>query len=939
MPRSVSRVAAAAMLLGLSIACGVVRVASGQDQAEPGTLKGHLGAIAMGVLTPDGGRAITASTDQTARVWDLASGATIREYAGHTGPLYSLALSGDGRTLVTGAQDNSLRVWDVPQTVPLLAIAAHGVAVTGVAGTADGKVLVSVGADNKLRVWDTTQLDVAIVSASTIDPNAVSKVLSGHDAAITSVAVRPDGNLIATGDVSGRILFWSPFLEQPQGKVEGPGVVSLAFNGNNQQLFVCGVDGIVRQWDTPTPVRRQLDPLPQPVMRLAVSKGQPLALVATGDQVTRLINVDTAQVAREFPAAGAAVTAVAISGSNASIAVGDAQGVVRVLNAANGEVQVNFTVPGGAVHGLAFHNDNQRLLTTGADGFVRVWKPMPAAEGSPAGTPMTASSEGTQWGVLPGGGWVMATSGDASLLFAGGADGKVRQVATSDGSVQKMLEGHTGAITELAVSPNNQRLASVSRDGSLRVWNLNDGTVAFKSDHPGPVNSVAWSADGQALATAAEDGMVRLYSAEGGRLLEQFSGNPAGWSAVAWLGPAGQLVSVSADKSLRLMKRSAQRAIAPHTASVFAMAILGGQVLTAWKDGKVTLNDPNSGQSSREFVGCAAEIRSLAVRADGQRVAAGAADGKVYLWNAGNGELMQTLELGSPVVALAWGPDNQKLVAATEDRKLHWFGQPLPPTQPRPGNELVSHQQTVVDAPVAGMVFSPDNRSVRVAHGSGQLAVWAYAAPGSLRQMNQGGAVYGIAVSRDGKTIVSCGADQNVRVWDGTTGNQRFQMGGHQGAVHAVAISPDESFAVSSGADKTVRLWDIVGGRQLKQLATLEGTMYSVAIHPGGQQVATAGADRKVYLMDMISGAVQRTLEGHTDYIHCVAFNPTGTRLISFGYAGQVRVWDTASGNLVWENRVGRIGNYADYDAKGTSVLFSSGDGAARLVTLPESAR
>jgi WD40 repeat protein len=228
------------MLLGLSIACGVVRVASGQDQAEPGTLKGHLGAIAMGVLTPDGGRAITASTDQTARVWDLASGATIREYAGHTGPLYSLALSGDGRTLVTGAQDNSLRVWDVPQTVPLLAIAAHGVAVTGVAGTADGKVLVSVGADNKLRVWDTTQLDVAIVSASTIDPNAISKVLSGHDAAITSVAVRPDGNLIATGDVSGRILFWSPFLEQPQGKVEGPGVVSLAFNGNNQQTGSSG---------------------------------------------------------------------------------------------------------------------------------------------------------------------------------------------------------------------------------------------------------------------------------------------------------------------------------------------------------------------------------------------------------------------------------------------------------------------------------------------------------------------------------------------------------------------------------------------------------------------------------------------------------------------------------------------------------------------------
>jgi WD40 repeat protein len=157
--------------------------------------------------------------------------------------------------------------------------------------------------------------------------------------------------------------------------------------------------------------------------------------------------------------------------------------------------------------------------------------------------------------------------------------------------------------------------------------------------------------------------------------------------------------------------------------------------------------------------------------------------------------------------------------------------------------------------------------------------------------------------------------------------------------VHAVTLSPDESFAITSGADKTVRLWDIVGGRQLKQLATLDGTMYSVAIHPNGQLIATAGADRKVYLMDMITGTLQRTLEGHTDYIHCVAFNPAGTRILSYGYAGQVRVWDTASGNLIWENRVGRIGNYASYDAKGINVLLSSGDGVARLVTLPDNAR
>jgi len=164
-------------------------------------------------------------------------------------------------------------------------------------------------------------------------------------------------------------------------------------------------------------------------------------------------------------------------------------------------------------------------------------------------------------------------------------------------------------------------------------------------------------------------------------------------------------------------------------------------------------------------------------------------------------------------------------------------------------------------------------------------------------------------------------------------------MNGHQGPVHAIAITPDESFAVSSGADRTVRLWDIVGGRQLKQLATLEETIYSVAVHPNGQTVAVAGADRNVYLLNLITGATQRTLQGHTDYIHSVGFNPTGTRLFSYGYAGQLRVWDPNLDTAIWESRVGRIGNYAHYDAPGARVLLSSGDGIARVQELPAAAR
>lgn len=913
--------------------------AAAQDPADANALHGHLGAVVMGMITPDSSRAVTAGTDQTARVWDLTARTLIREYTGHTGPLYCLALSGNGRTLVTGSQDNTLRVWDVPQPVPLFALAAHGGAISGLAMTPDGKLFVTTGADNKLRVWDVAALEKAVSIGAPIDPNTIAKVLSGHEAPITAVTLRPDGSLIATGDVNGKIFFWSPLLEQPRGSVEGPGVVSLAFNGNTSQLFSCSVDGVIRQWEIPPTATRTLDPLPQPITKLAVSKNQSLALVTTADQVSRLLQLDNGQTQREFPSSAGPVVATAISPSNTVIAIGSNEGTVRVLNASNGEPLYTFKVPNGAVTGLHFHSDNQRLFTTGADGFLRLWKPVALADANAAANMPTGSSEGFQWPVTPAGSTPLAGNSDASILFAGGADGKVRQVNSADGTVQRTLEGHVANVTDLAVAPNNQRLASVARDATLRLWNLTDGASLFEAKHPAPISAVSWSPDSLTVATAAEDGAVRLYAADSGKLLEKFSGNAAGWSSVAWLNTAGLFVTASSDRALRISKRSAARLFSTQSSEIVSMSLFGAQVLTGSKDGKLIQSDVNSGQSTREFLGCGSLVRAVAVSADNQRVAAAGSDGKLCIWNAANGELLQTLEVASPVLGLTWSADNQKLAVSTEDRQLRVYGPPIEPTPNPPASDLKLHQQTTAESAITGLLFAPDHRSLRTTSASGQLAVWAYASPTFLKQFNQGGAVYGVAISRDGSTIVSCGTDQNVRVWDNVTGNQRFQMIGHQGAVHSVALSPDESFAISSGADKTIRLWDVVGGRQLKQLATLDGTIYSVAIHPNGQTIAAAGADRKVYLMDMITGSVQRTLEGHTDYIHSVAFNPTGTRLLSYGYAGQVRIWDTGSGNLIWESRVGRIGNYASYNSTGSSVLLSSGDGLARLLTIPDNAR
>jgi WD40 repeat protein len=117
------------------------------------TFAGHHGMINGAALSRDGTRIVTATADNSARIWDLRSGDLRMAFHGHEGWVNSAAFSFDGTMIVTASQDKTARLWDVRSGKIIASLVGHERRLLGAAFSPDGLRVVTASADGTARIW------------------------------------------------------------------------------------------------------------------------------------------------------------------------------------------------------------------------------------------------------------------------------------------------------------------------------------------------------------------------------------------------------------------------------------------------------------------------------------------------------------------------------------------------------------------------------------------------------------------------------------------------------------------------------------------------------------------------------------------------------------------------------------------------------------------
>ena len=166
--------------------------------------------------------------------------------------------------------------------------------------------------------------------------------------------------------------------------------------------------------------------------------------------------------------------------------------------------------------------------------------------------------------------------------------------------------------------------------------------------------------------------------------------------------------------------------------------------------------------------------------------------------------------------------------------------------------------------------------------------------PALAQLTGHGGPVRAIAVSADGKTVLSGSFDTAAIRWSLATESAEQVLRFHSDAVNAVAFLGDGRMATAA-ADGQTAIWT-PGRQQPDQVFEGHtGPIVGLAVSPDASKLASASWDHTVRISSLPDGGT-RVLQGHSQNVNGVAFAPDGKSLVSVGYDQTVRIWHLPGG-------------------------------------------
>ena len=297
----------------------------------------------------------------------------------------------------------------------------------------------------------------------------------------------------------------------------------------------------------------------------------------------------------------------------------------------------------------------------------------------------------------------------------------------------------------------------------------------------------------------------------------------------------------------------------------------------------VRIWDATSGELMTNLEGHTTPASDVSWSPDGNLLASAASGDNVRIWNASTG--LEILAIDRIAETLCWSPDGEQLFLAHDSIEV---------VDSMTGEAVASFASGDVPT-VTRIRLRPGNTQLACGHSDGTLTLWDRGSGQKLRTLyGHADALRDIAWSADGNSIVTCGMDNTVRVWDLSSNDQTQIL---PTVSNDVEWSHDGNRLAASGIwTSRVSIWNTGSGAG--QLVDSEAHQVDdVKFSPDDSKLAWVGRDfLKVYDLE----TQETSILDNTHWAWKVDWNQDGSRLVTAcRLAPDLMIWDADTGELV----------------------------------------
>lgn len=526
--------------------------------------------------SPDG--KIIASGDRNGLIvlWDTGSWDEIRNFSGHKGGVVGLAFSPDGNYLASISQDDTLIKWTVNLGTGEAFLSQKLASGSSITYSPDGSQIMTGGTDWKVNLFDAKDLKLLktintanrvvevrffshssyiavgtadrMVNIIDLEGKNTFRALTGVTFDLSSIAVSPDGQTVAAGDVNGGIVVWQYTSQQlwkftSGDRIEAPAseVLSrrnvLFYSPDGKRLYSLARNGMLRAFDSSSGTKLgQAGPINNNMVQFAVSNDSTRAVFQTVDN--QIEGWDIQSGVHRYTVAGVFKPGTSMPQNGQYFAAMTDTSTIKVYETSTGKEllslnghtnvrTINFVADGSF---LAVWNGNtMRLWSISSSQEIKTEKKFDSYQCtavSPLNKPVLFYMTSYLYvfeasnlnSILCG--YPMVDARDVvvfdtinrQLIIGGYHKLEVRSFSSINTPTAMSGTGNLRTL-KLAESPSGTLLAVVGEDNLIHIWSVASGTeIMSLYGHGSTITDLEFTRDGKLLISSSRDGTIRIWA-------------------------------------------------------------------------------------------------------------------------------------------------------------------------------------------------------------------------------------------------------------------------------------------------------------------------------------------------------------------------------------------------------------------------------------------